>query len=155
MRGVNISGAPLFTIMFELFSAVGLLYNGDVLTMIFKVVVILLLNEVGLGGLPRFFFTEGGVLKFPSVRELDETENDISSCFNTLSLCLLLPSTFLFFCGSVMLDYSPQLVISMPFPKKYQKKLKKKLTSTLMKICSVSSIGTNTSLSLLPENTEL
>lgn len=49
-------------IKFEFDSAVGELFNGDVLTLIFIVVVILVLNESALGGLPLFLFIGGEVL---------------------------------------------------------------------------------------------
>ena len=58
----------------ELDSAVGELLKGDVLTLIFIVVVILLVSDDAFGGRPRFFFTGvsmGGGLEKLVERELE------------------------------------------------------------------------------------
>lgn len=88
INGVNASGAPLLTVKFELFSAVGLLHIGDVFTLMFRVVVILLLKEFGFGGLPLFFFAEGVVL-IDDVGD-DDDGNDMGNASENTTLLLLL-----------------------------------------------------------------
>lgn len=66
MEGFKISGAnPRFTIILELSSAVGLLKVDEVLTLMFMVLVIWLLKDPALGGLPLFLLTgvSGDMLK--------------------------------------------------------------------------------------------
>lgn len=88
INGVNTSGAPLLTIKFELFSAVGLLHIGDVFTLMLRVVVILLLKESAFGGLPLFFFAEGVAL-IDDVGD-DDDGNDIGNASEITTLLLLL-----------------------------------------------------------------
>lgn len=86
---MNTSGAPLLTIIFELFSAVGLLHIGDVFTLILRVVVILLLKESAFGGLPLFFFAEGVALIDDVGDEEDGNGNDMGNASEDTKLLLL------------------------------------------------------------------
>lgn len=87
IKGVKTSGAPLLTIKFELFSAVGLLHIGVVFTLMLSVVVILLLKESAFGGLPLFFLE--GVALIDEVGDV-EFGNDMGITSETSPLLLLL-----------------------------------------------------------------